>query len=169
MITEIEAPALIETVTWRMLEFDKGDARRIQHLLKVHRFAALIARGELVDPATRFVIECAALVHDIGIHAAEEKYGCADGRYQEMEGPALAQELLTEIGLETETVARVAWLVGHHHTYSPVESIDHQILLEADMLVNLYEDGAGEAVIAHVAENLFRTATGKKLLTLLYT
>jgi hypothetical protein len=38
-------------------------------------------------------------------------------------------------------VDRVAFLVGHHHTFTGVDGIDWQILLEADYLVNASESG----------------------------
>ena len=132
------------------------------------RFAQLIASGELLDPATRTVVECAALVHDIGIHAAEEKYGRADGKHQEAEGPALAQALLGETALDKARCERVCWLVGHHHTYAPVDGIDHQILLEADALVNLYEDQVPLEAVAQAKERLFRTETGRRLVTTMF-
>lgn len=47
----------LDLVTRKMLEFDKGDPMRIHHLLKVHRFAQLIARQEALDDHTRFVTE----------------------------------------------------------------------------------------------------------------
>lgn len=168
MTMVIDESALIEEVTWRMITFDKGDAKRIQHFLKVHRFAQLIASGELLDPATRTVVECAALVHDIGIHAAEEKYGSADGKHQEAEGPALAQALLGETALDEARCERICWLVGHHHTYAPVDGLDHQILLEADALVNLYEDQVPLEAVAQAKERLFRTETGRRLVTTMF-
>ena len=57
---------LIDQVTLRMMGHDSGSAQRIQHFIKVHRFAQLIGRAECVDAHTQFVLECAALVHDIG-------------------------------------------------------------------------------------------------------
>ena len=77
-----------------MIELYKGDSRRIQHFCKVHSYARLIAQMENVDYKTLFIIETAALIHDIGIHTCEEKYGECGGRLQEKEGPALAKELL---------------------------------------------------------------------------
>ena len=59
----------------RMIEFDSGDPKRIQHFLKVHSYARLICGMENVDEHTRFLTEAAAIVHDIGIHPAEAKYG----------------------------------------------------------------------------------------------
>ena len=52
---------IIDQLTWKIIDFDKGDPKRIQHLLKVHRFAQLIARAEHVDEHTRQVLECAAV------------------------------------------------------------------------------------------------------------
>lgn len=154
---------MIDDVCWRMLAFDQGDAKRIQHFLKVHDYARLIAVREAVDTHVQFVIECAALVHDIGIHPAEEKYGRCDGKLQEQEGPAPAKQLLQEAGLDADDIARITWLVAHHHTYAPVEGIDHQILIEADFLVNLYEDGVGLEAVRQAYTRFFRTEAGKAL------
>ena len=58
-----------------MIAYDKGDPMRIQHFIKVHDFAAVIGRLENVDKDTLFVLETVAIVHDIGIHISEQKYG----------------------------------------------------------------------------------------------
>lgn len=42
---------------------------------------------------------------------------------------------------------RVCWLVGHHHTYTDIRDLDYQILVEADCLVNLYEDDAPRSAV----------------------
>ena len=33
------------------------------------------------------------------------------------------------------------YLIAHHHTYNNIDGIDYQILVEADFLVNIMEDG----------------------------
>ena len=71
--------------------------------------------------------------------------------------------MLEKLGFESETAERVCWLVGHHHTYSGIDSPEHQILVEADFLVNLYEDGCSEKSVSSAYEKIFRTETGKKL------
>ena len=139
-----------------MIELYKGDSRRIQHFCKVHSYARLIAQMENVDYKTLFIIETAALIHDIGIHTCEEKYGECGGRLQEKEGPALAKELLERLGFETDISERVQYLIAHHHTYSNIDGIDYQILVEADFLVNMYEDGVLKAY-----NNIFKTKYGK--------
>ena len=85
-----------------------------------------------------------------------------------MEGPALAEEMLTRLGYEKDVVERVSWLVGHHHTYSNVEELDHRILLEADFLVNSYESNESIEAIHAFMRNVFRTPSGIRLLKLQY-
>ena len=53
--------------------------------------------------------------------------------------------------------------MGHHHTYDHIQALDHQILVEADFLVNLYEDGAAPAAIQTALDKIFRTQTGIRL------
>lgn len=123
-----------------MLGLYKGDAKRIQHFCKVHGYAKLIAECEKVDKETLFVLEAAALTHDIGIHLCEEKYGDCSGKLQEKEGPAIAARLLGELEFEKQVSERVQYLIAHHHTYHNIDGLDYQILVEADFLVNLFED-----------------------------
>ena len=147
----------------RMIEFYSGDPKRIQHFTKVHSFARLIGMQEELDDATLFILEAAAYTHDIGIRIAEEKYGRCDGRLQEQEGPIVAQKLLSEIGVENYMVERICYLIGHHHTYTNVDGMDYQILIEADFLVNLYEDKAENHAIESAYESIFKTESGKKI------
>lgn len=144
-----------------MIELYKGDSRRIQHFCKVHSYARLIAQMENVDYKTLFIIETAALTHDIGIHTCEEKYGECGGRLQEKEGPALAKELLERLGFETDISERVQYLIAHHHTYSNIDGIDYQILVEADFHVNMYEDGVSKDAVLKAYNNIFKTEYGK--------
>ena len=144
-----------------MIELYKGDSRRIQHFCKVHSYARLIAQMENVDYKTLFIIETAALTHDIGIHTCEEKYGECGGRLQEKEGPALAKELLERLGFETDISERVQYLIAHHHTYSNIDGIDYQILVEADFLVNMYEDGVSKDAVLKAYNNIFKKEYGK--------
>ena len=155
----------IQELALAMISYDNGDPKRIQHTTKVHAYAALIGMGEGLDEETQFVLESAALVHDIGIRASEKKYGHQNGKMQEEEGPAVAEELLTRLGSYTsEQIERICWLVGHHHTYHVCEDPDYQILIEADFLVNLYEDQENEEAIRAVRKNIFRTKSGLKML-----
>lgn len=148
-----------------MVAYDHGDPRRIQHFMKVHDFAATIGALEHVDADTLWGLETAAIVHDIGIHVAEAKYGKCDGRLQEQEGPAEARKLLQQVGgYSEEQIQRVEFLIAHHHTYKNIEDIDYQILVEADFLVNIYEDQLSRQAILAIKEKVFKTPTGLRLL-----
>ena len=79
---------MMERLLTAMIEYDRGDAPRIQHFIKVYEFARIIGKMEKLDEHTQLILESAAIVHDIGIHMAERKYGSSNGKYQEIEGPA---------------------------------------------------------------------------------
>ena len=160
--------ALLQRILLAMMDFDRGDPRRIQHFLKVHELARAIGLGEGMEDPGLLTLEAAALAHDIGIHPAEERYGRCDGRLQEQEGPGPARTLLRNAGAPEDVTERVAWLVGHHHSYDAISALDHQALVEADLLVNLYEDGASDRAVRAAGERVFRTATGRALLRAMF-
>ena len=151
-----------------MIAYYDGDPKRIQHFTKVHSYARLIGRGEELDDASLFILEAAAYTHDIGIRVAEEKYGRCDGKLQEQEGPIIAQKMLSQLGFENYIVERICFLIGHHHTYDNIDGLDYQILVEADFLVNLYEDDAGSRAIDKAYKRIFKTETGKKIFRLMF-
>lgn len=147
-----------------MCEFDRGVPHRIQHFTKVHAYCRLIGQAEGLDARQLEILEAAAYTHDIGIKPALEKFGSADGPLQEQEGPACARKMLGDLGFDEALIQRVCWLIAHHHTYWPVEGMDHRILIEADFLVNLFEGNASREAIETAYAKMFETATGKKLM-----
>ena len=122
----------VEKTLLAMIHHDAGDPERIHHFLKVHNFARLIGLGENLDERTQYLVETIAAVHDIGIHQAEKVYGSSAGKYQEELGPAEADEMLTALGLPRDIIDRVMYLVAHHHTYTDIDGIDYQILVDPD-------------------------------------
>ena len=154
---------MINQLHLAMIELYKGDAKRIQHFCKVHSYAKLIAEMEKVDKNCLFTIEAAALTHDIGIHICEEKYGSCNGKLQEKEGPAIAEKLLGELGFDRKVSERVQYLIAHHHTYGNINEMDYQILVEADSLVNIMEDGLSKEAALKAYENIFKTTCGKMI------
>ena len=151
-----------------MIAYYDGDPKRIQHFTKVHSYARLIGIGEEFDDASLFILEAAAYTHDIGIRVAEEKYGRCDGKLQEQEAPIIAQKMLSQLGFENYIVERICLHIGHHHTYDNIDGLDYQILVEADFLVNLYEDDAGNRAIDKAYKRIFKTETGKKIFRLMF-
>ena len=154
---------MINKLHLAMIELYRGDAKRIQHFCKVHSYAKLIAETENVDKECLFIIEAAALTHDIGIHFCEEKYGNCNGKLQEKEGPAIAEKMLKELGFEQDVSDRVQYLIAHHHTYNNIDEIDYQILVEADFLVNIMEDGLSKEAALKAYESIFKTTCGKMI------
>ena len=144
----------------KMIDYYEGDPKRVQHFLKVYEFARLIGEAEELPKDTLTVLKTAAIVHDIGIKVSEQKYDSSAGKYQEQEGPAIAEPMLRACGYEEEMIDRVLFLIAHHHTYNQIDGIDYQILVEADFLVNLFEDNSNRQVAENVKENIFRTKTG---------
>jgi HD superfamily phosphodiesterase len=152
-----------------MIEYFAGDAKRVQHFVKVHSFAKLIGQNENLDKDVLTVLEAAAFVHDIGIKTAEEVCGRCDGKLQEKYGPAEAEKILKKSGFEEAEIARISYLVGHHHTYSGIEGLDYQILVEADFLVNFYEDGCDRQTILATLQKVFKTDFGKHLCRVMFS
>ncbi len=150
------------------VQYDRGDPKRIQHLIKVYQLAGLIARCENVTDTELRTVEAAAILHDIGIHEGERLYGRNDGKIQEQLGPDIADRLLEQVGGYEDIRGRVLYLIAHHHTYTDIDGIDLQILIEADFLVNLYEDNSGESAVKTAGEKIFKTQTGKMLLNTMY-
>mgnify|MGYP000338674024 FL=1 len=152
----------------KMMEYYAGDPKRVQHFLKVYEFAKLIGESESLDTETMHILRTAAIVHDIGIKISEEKYGSSNGKYQEKEGPAVAEPMLLALGYDEAVIDRVLFLIAHHHTYNEIEGLDYQILVEADFLVNLFEDGSSREAAQKVQKNIFKTNTGMKYLSDLF-
>lgn len=158
----------ISIIINEMIKYYAGDPRRVNHFLKVFSFAKSIGELENLDKAAQEVLEVAAVMHDIGIKVSEEKYNSSAGNYQEIEGPPVAKEMLLGLDYESKFIDRVCYLIGHHHTYSKIDGIDYQILIEADFLVNIYEDEIKMPQIQSIKEKYFKTKAGTVFLDNLY-
>lgn len=159
---------MINKILNLMIKYNSPDVRRINHAIKVYFFAVNIAEEEACDIDTFNTIVYAAILHDIGIHEAEKKYGSSAGKFQEIEGPSVAKELLKDIELQEEIKNRIFYLIGNHHTYDKIDGIDFQILVEADFLVNIYEDEISRESIKSIKNKIFKTKKGIELLDTLY-
>jgi len=154
----------IMEVAERAIAYDRDDTRRIMHFLTVWNISRMIASGEKADDETRTVVELTAILHDIGIRNSLLKYNDALSIHQEQEGPAVANLILTEANiLDTKTVERVKFIIGHHHTYSACDGLDFQIVIEADLIANSYENDLRPATRNRIYDEFFKTGTGKKL------
>ena len=159
---------LVATAIEKMIDFYKGNRHDINHFLKVWSFAKTIGEKEGLDEDTQKILELTAVVHDIACPLCREKYGNANGKMQEKESAPLVDAFFAELPVEKQKVERIRWLVEHHHTYTDVKSADHQILLEADYLVNAGESSYSRENVQHMLETVFQTESGIRLLKSIY-
>ena len=159
---------IVAATTQKMIAFYRGNIHDIDHFLKVWAMAKTIGELEALDKHAQEVLELAAVVHDIACPLCREKYGNTNGKHQELESPPLVEAFFKGLPVERPDVERVSWLVAHHHTYANIDGPDHQILLEADFLVNAGESGYTPSAIRNFRERVFRTAAGKELLDSMY-
>lgn len=152
----------------KMINYFGHDVRRINHALKVFGFASCISRREDLSDNEILIVEITAILHDIGIVEAEKKYNSSIGKYQEIEGPAIAREILSGVEIDTKTLERICFIIGNHHSYQNIDSEDFQIIVEADFLVNIYEDGMTKHSIESIRDKYFKTKTGLSIIESIY-
>jgi len=151
-----------------MVRYFGNDVKRINHAVKVLGFAQMLSRSENLPDDKNYIVELAAIFHDIGIHEAEKKYNSTAGKYQEIEGPVIAKKLLKELAVEPEVIERVCFIIGHHHTYNMIDDLDFQVLVEADFIVNIFEDELPENSIISILEKYIKTSSGQEMIRSMY-
>jgi len=159
---------LTDDILEAAITYNGNDVKRINHLIKVFSFAHHIGVIEKCDVKTQEIIDVSAILHDIGIHEAERKHNSNAGNWQEIEGPPVADEILKSFNLDDAIKDRVLFIIGHHHQYNAIDGIDFQILVEADFLVNIFEDEMDKKSIKSIKEKIFKTKSGTNLLEKLY-
>lgn len=152
----------------KMIEFYEGNTHDIEHFLKVYAYASLIGHLERLDEKTQDTLEIAAIVHDISCPFCREKYGNANGKHQQDESEALLRPFLAEFELPEDVQERIIFLVCHHHTFSGINGLDWQILVEADFLVNASEEKLSRKTIQTFRDKIVRTKAGQKLFDSIY-
>lgn len=137
----------------------------IDHTNTVHGYAMEIQGVEGGDP---FVVGASAVLHDIGIPKAREVHGSSSGKYQEIEGPPIARDILTRHQVPAPAIDHICGIVANHHSDADpkiVETLEFKILWDADWLVNFpgrhRESTPKEKEDA--IESIFKTAKGKQL------
>jgi HD superfamily phosphodiesterase len=114
-----------------------ADEKRRRHARRVLGYAEELLKTEDGD---RQIVEAAAILHDIGIHAAEAKYGSSAGKYQEIEGPPIAKKILEKIGFPKDKLPEVLEIIAHHHSPGKMDTPSFRVLYAADCRVNLEDD-----------------------------
>ncbi|MHB1459847.1 MAG: HD domain-containing protein [Armatimonadota bacterium] len=139
----------------------------IEHTLAVLKDAEAIMDGEGIQGAERDLITTTVILHDIGVLEAKRKHGSSEAQFQEIEGPIIARQILSDLGYDESLIARVCYIVRHHHSPAYIDGRDFQVQWDADLLVNLEEMEIrnDKAELAKYIVMNFRTATGKSIAT----
>jgi len=153
-----------DRVACEMRRYFGSDLKRIRHAEHVAHFAGRILEREPADCA---IVMAAAYLLDIGIREAEKRYRSSAARYQEELGPPVARAILEGLGADGRLIDEVCDIIGHHHHPRNEESLNFKGLYDADLIVNLDEDGPagphGGERISRIIEEKFLTAAGKIL------
>lgn len=155
---------MISGILEKMIRFSDGNIHDIDHLIRVWTYAKTIGELEALDVETQFVLEVAAITHDIACPLCRENYGNTNGKRQEEEGAPMVQEFLLDTGMDPEQIDRVAFLVGHHHTFTGIDALDWQILVEADYIANASENGYSDDNVRNFINKIMKTESGKRIL-----
>ena len=149
-----------------------SDQRRIDHSLEVLKYACIICDEEYPgDSSLREIVEMSAVLHDIGIKQAEAIYNSAAPVHQHREGPPIAQNILKNAKVDDQYIARVLYIIGHHHLKSKINGPDFQVLWESDLIVNIpyfpiYRESFDK--YKKMIANNFKTRTGTQIALGLY-
>lgn len=145
-----------------MKRYFGADSRRIDHALKVLEYSEQILKSEKADED---VVFAAAILHDIGIPNAEKKYNSAGGKYQEIEGPPVAEKIMDELGIQPEISEHVCRIIANHHSGKDIDTAEFRVIWDSDLLVNIPDemDVSDKDSIGRLVRNVFRTETGKKI------
>lgn len=139
-----------------------SDTRRIRHAEEVLSFAErLLVR----EPGDWHIVIPAAILHDVGIKAAEEKYGSSAGHHQEREGPRIARDILTRAGLGRDQIDEICEIIAHHHSPGVLTTNNFKVLYDADSLVNIREVIGRKTgkERRRLIEETFLTGTGREM------
>lgn len=154
----------IAQIMEKMIAFSEGNIHDIDHLIRVWTYARTIGELEGLDRETQYILEVAAITHDIACPLCREKYGNTNGKYQEAEGVPMVEAFLNGTGMSAAQIERIKYLVGHHHTFSNIEGADYQILVEADYIANASENGYDEKNIENFLNRIVKTNAGRQLI-----
>ena len=139
-----------------------SDTRRIEHALSVLDYAEQM---QAIEGGDALVVKASAILHDIGIHEAERKYNSYVGKYQEIEGPPIADGILKRHDIPIDTIEHICKIVANHHSAKDIDTREFRIVWDADNIVNLQEeaDGFNTEKILRIVEKRFKTKTGYRI------
>lgn len=154
-----------ETIRVKLLkeleDYFGTDTKRIEHAKKVMLYAEGLLKKEKGD---WHIVMPASILHDIGLKAAEKKYGSTAGKYQEKEGPEIARKILLKYGFQKGAIEEICEIIRYHHSPGKVDTDNFRVLYDADWLVNLKDevDTKDKEKLKVLIEKIFLTSSGKE-------
>lgn len=140
----------VSLVAKAMKEYYGCDEQKIRHFVSVYTLAKTIGELEKLPEQTQEYLEIAALVCDIDNGTKTEH--------------TLARNVLNAENVEFDIVDRVCYIVEHYSDFDHITGLDHQILLEAHMIVDFKENMTPKSEIVKCANTYFMTNYGRAFL-----
>lgn len=141
----------VNLIAKAMKDYYSSDEQKIRHFVSVYTLAKTIGELEKLPQTTQEYLEIASLVCDID----GENRGCCETK---------ARDILKTNEIEFDIVDRVCYIVEHYSDYEHITGLDHQILLEAHMIVDFKEQNTKRAEIINCANKYFITNYGRAFL-----
>jgi len=140
----------VSLVAKAMKDHYGSNEQKVKHFVSVYTLAKTIGELEKLPALTQEDLEIAALVCDID-----------DGAKTEY---TLARDILKQQDIEFDIIDRVCYIVEHYSDFDHITGLDHQILLEAHMIVDFKEHNTSRNEIVKCANSYFMTNYGRAFL-----
>ncbi len=138
----------VNRVALKMKSLYHGDAVKVQHFVRVYTLAKSIGELEKLSDEEQENLELAAVVHNVE----------GDGRIP------IIKDVLDSCDVEPDTAMHVCHIVENMDNYEHISTLDHQIFIEARMIVEFKEHNTPTDEIVEFAEKRFITNYGKMFL-----
>ncbi len=135
----------VNLIAKAMKEYYGADEQSIRHFVSVYTLAKTIGELEKLPEQTQEYLEIASLMCDLDT---------AD----------TAKDILNKNEVDFDITDRVCYIVEHFFDFDHITGLDHQILLEAHMIVDFKEQNTSRAEIINQSNTYFMTNYGKAFL-----
>lgn len=142
----------VNLVAKAMKTYFSNDPDKVQHFVRVYTVAKTIGELEKLPEQTQEYLELACIIHEIGSVSGEQNRVTA------------AKSILTSNGVDDDTACRVCHIIENKENLEHITGLDHQILIEADMIVTFKEKNVDKSQIIMYANQHFITNYGKAFL-----
>ena len=141
----------VNLIARAMKDYYGSDENKIRNFVSVYTLAKTIGELAKLPQSTQEYLEIAAIVCDID----GTERGCCETK---------ARDILKTNEIEFDIVDRVCYIVEHYSDFDHITGLDHQILLEAHMIVDFKQQNTPRAEIINNANKYFMTNYGRAFL-----